>query len=191
MATTAADERAIADELVVVRCQLGERAAFGELVDRWHRPLWSFVHRMVRNPVRSDDLAQETWLRVVRGLPSLAAPDRFAAWLFTLARRAVYDELRQSYRQVDTDPLTAAAETEQGTETDDFGRLLDRLELQGALAELAPREREVVALFHFADLPLTDVAAILAVPPGTVKSRLHRARQQLSAVLYDDEETDR
>lgn len=178
------------DELVVVRCQLGERAAFGELVDRWHRPLWSFVHRMVPNPARSDDLAQETWLRVVRGLPGLAAPDRFGAWLFTLARRAVYDELRQSYRQVDSDPLPAAEESGPDTGTDDFGRLLDRLELQSALAELEPREREVVALFHFADLPLSDVAEILAVPPGTVKSRLHRARQQLSAVLHHDEETD-
>lgn len=190
VAIAVADERAAADEFVVVRCQLGERAAFDELVERWHRPLWSFVQRMVSDPARSDDLAQETWLRVVRGLPRLAAPDRFPAWFFTLARRVVYDELRQSYRQVDTEPLPAAAETGPGTETDDFGRLLDRLELQSALAELAPCEREVVALFHLADLPLTDVAEILAIPPGTVKSRLHRARQQLGAALCD-EETDR
>ncbi len=178
---------AAADELVVVRCLLGERAAFGELVERWHRPLWSFVRRMVRNPARSDDLTQEVWLRVVRGLPQLAAPDRFPAWLFTLARRVVYDELRQSYRQLDTDQLAGAEEAGPGTEIDDFDGLLDRLELESALAELAPRDREVVALFHLADLPLTDVAEILAVPPGTVKSRLHRARQQLSTALRDEE----
>lgn len=102
---------AVADELVVVRSQLGERAAFAELVERWHHPVWSFVHWMIRDPARSDDLTQEIWLRVVRGLPQLAAPDRFPAWVFTLARRVVYDELRQSHRQVDTAPLTAAEAT--------------------------------------------------------------------------------
>ena len=181
---------AAADELVVVRCQLGERAAFDELVERWHHPLWSFVHQMVGDQGRSDELTQEVWLRVVRGLPRLAAPDRFAAWLFTLARRAFYDELRQSYREVDTDPLTVLGEAGAAADTDDVGHLLDRLELEGAVAELALREREVVALFHLADLALTDVAEILAVPPGTVKSRLYRARQQLSTALHD-RETDR
>jgi len=181
---------AAADELVVVRCQLGERAAFDELVQRWHHPLWSFVHRMVGNPARSDDLTQEIWLRVVRGLPRLAAPDRFPAWLFTLARRVVYDELRHRYRQLDTDPLSGAEETAPASETDDVGSLLDRLELESALAGLAPRDREVVALFHLADLPLDDVAQILAIPPGTVKSRLHRARQKLGIELRN-EGTDR
>ena len=181
---------AAADELVVVRCQLGERAAFRELVERWHHPLWSFVHRMLGDPGRSHDLTQEIWLRVVRGLPRLAAPERFPAWLFTLARRVVYDEMRQSYRQLDTDPHTPAEETGPASETDDVGSLLDRLELERALAELAPRDREVVALFHLADLPVVDVAEILAVAPGTVKSRLHRARQQLGIALRN-EETDR
>ena len=179
------------DELVVVRCQLGERAAFAELVHRWHHPLWSFVHPMTGDPARSDDLVQEIWLRVVRGLPRLAAPDRFPAWLFTLARRAMNDEPRRTYRRVSTDPLTHEEGADPPTGTDDVGSLLDRLEIEDALAGLAPRDREAVALFHLAGLPLAEVAEILAVPPGTVKSRLHRARQQLSATLTRDEETDR
>jgi RNA polymerase sigma factor (sigma-70 family) len=130
-----------ADELVVVRCQLGEREAFGELVERWHHPLWSFVHGVVRDPSRSDDLTQETWLRVVRALPRLAQPDRFPAWLFTLARRTIADELRHRYRQVDADPLTEAGEAEPTVEADDVDGLLDRLELEQALVELAPRDR--------------------------------------------------
>jgi len=138
---------------VVVRCQLGEPAAFGGLVERWHHPLWSFVHRMFGDLARSDDLTQEIWLRVVRGLPRLAAPAPFPAWLFTLARRVGYDELRHSYRQVDTGPLTADEETGPAIETDEVGSLVDRLEHENALAELAPRDREVVALFHLADPP--------------------------------------
>jgi DNA-directed RNA polymerase specialized sigma24 family protein len=63
------------DELVVVRCQLGEREASRELVDRWHGPLWSFLWRMVGDAGRSDDLSQEVWVRAVRGLPRLEKPD--------------------------------------------------------------------------------------------------------------------
>ncbi|MEX0705847.1 MAG: sigma-70 family RNA polymerase sigma factor [Nitriliruptoraceae bacterium] len=170
-----------------MRCQLGERAAFGELVERWHHPLWSFVHRMLGDPARGDDLTQEIWLRVVRGLPRLAAPDRFPAWLFTLARRVVHDELRQAYRQVDTNPLDPDEQTGQVIDSDDLDGLLDRLELETALTTLAPHDREVVALFHLADLPLSEVAEILGVPPGTVKSRLHRARRQLSTALGTEE----
>lgn len=184
---TAQDE----DERVVVRCQLGERAAFVELVHRWHYPLWSFVHRMTGDPARSDDLVQEIWLRVVRGLPRLDVPDRFPAWLFTLARRAMTDELRQAYRRVSTDPLAGDEDAQPPPGTDGVASLLDRLEIEDALAALAPHDREAVALFHLADLPVAEVAEILAVPPGTVKSRLHRARQQLSTALTRDEEAGR
>lgn len=75
-------------------------------------------------------------------------------------------------------------------EADDLGSLLDRLELETALTELASRDREAIMLFHRADLALNDVAEILGVTPGTVKSRPHRARRQLATALRD-EGTDR
>lgn len=70
------------DELLVIRCQLGERDAFAELVHLWHVPVWTFVRRML-DEERADDVAQEVWVAVLRGLPRLAGPDRFAPWLFT------------------------------------------------------------------------------------------------------------
>jgi len=81
------------DELLVVRCQLGERAAFTELVARWHAPVWTFVRRML-DEQRAHDVTQEIWVAVLRGLPRLADPGRFAPWLFTIARRAVLNRLR-------------------------------------------------------------------------------------------------
>ncbi|MEV7287741.1 sigma factor [Streptomyces sp. NPDC093252] len=63
---------------VVVRCQLGERAAFRELVDAWHTPVRRYVRGMTGDPHLADDLAQEVWIAVVRGLPRLRRPDRFA-----------------------------------------------------------------------------------------------------------------
>ncbi|GLW11650.1 hypothetical protein Misp01_67780 [Microtetraspora sp. NBRC 13810] len=84
------------DELLVVRAQLGERAALAALVDRWRVPLWTYVRRML-DAERADDVTQEIWLAVVRGLPGLREPGRFAPWLFTIARRSVTDRLRSEY----------------------------------------------------------------------------------------------
>lgn len=83
------------DELVVVRCQLGERDAFAELVRTWHGPVERYVTRMLGRG--DDDVVQEVWLAVVKGLPRLREPGRFAPWLFTIARRAVMNRLREAY----------------------------------------------------------------------------------------------
>src|SRR5262245_48168470 len=84
------------DELLVIRAQLGERAALTELVERWRLPVWTFVRRML-DAERADDVSQEVWLAVVRGLPRLREPGRFTPWLFTIARRSVTDRLRAEY----------------------------------------------------------------------------------------------
>ena len=74
---------------VVVRAQLGERDAVAELVPGWHEAVWSYVRHMLgREDLASCDVSQEVWLAVVRGLPRLKEPERFAAWLFTIARRS-------------------------------------------------------------------------------------------------------
>src|SRR3982750_4261472 len=81
----------MSDELLVIRCQLGEREAFSELVQGWHPTVERYVGRMLGRP--DDDVVQEIWLAVVRGLPRLRRPDRFTPWLFTVARRAVMNRL--------------------------------------------------------------------------------------------------
>ncbi|MFF7216130.1 RNA polymerase sigma factor [Streptomyces sp. NPDC008238] len=170
------------DGLLVVRCQLGEREAFLELVRLWHDPLWRYVRGMVGSAHLADDLVQEAWVAVVRGLPRLREPERFAPWLFTIARRAVADHLRQVYRASEV-PME-----EPGTGVDDderLGDVLTRMQVEAGLSGLPPLEREVLILFHLQDLPLAACAEVLGVPPGTVKSRLHRARRMLRSVLAE------
>lgn len=170
--------------LLVVRCQLGERDAFGELVRLWHAPLWRFVRGMVGSPHVADDLAQDVWVAVVRGLPRLRHPDRFIPWLFTIARRTVADHMRLAY----TARETSAADTDVADvaeDDDSLGGVLSGMEIEGGLEELPPLEREVMILFHLQDLPLAACAAVLGVPPGTVKSRLHRARRTLRSILTE------
>lgn len=165
------------DELLVLRCQLGERAAFTELVRAWHVRVWRYARRML-DAQSADDVTQEVWLAVIRGLPELREPARFAPWLFTIARRAVADRLRQEYANAGEPPPAEEIAAEQVAE-DPVDAMLDRAELVAGLAGLPVREREILALFYLADLSLDDCAQICAIPVGTVKSRLARARRML------------
>ncbi len=119
----------------------------------------------------ADDVSQEVWLAVVRGLPRLKEPERFAAWLFTIARRSVVNHLRGQY--ADQPQQTSYDEPDLADE------VVDRVDVRRLVDKVPVVEREVLVLFHLEDLSLEECAEVLAVPVGTVKSRLHRARRML------------
>jgi RNA polymerase sigma factor (sigma-70 family) len=175
-------EAALRQELLVVRCQLGERQAFDELVDRWHLPIWRFVRRLVSQDGEAEEITQEVWLRILRGILALGDPAGLPAWIFTIARRAVMDRLRARYAQPAIVPLEEEASALYGTEEPDLGWMDEEI-LEQALLELSPMEREVLVLFHLQELSLREVAEVLDIPAGTVKSRLSRARTALEQVL--------
>lgn len=163
----------MSDELLIVRCQLGERDAFPELVHRWHGAVERYVRRMLAGP--DDDVVQEVWLAVFKGLPKLRKPERFTPWLFTIARRAVTNRLRDTYGQPEPEPDPP----EESSGPDETDAVADREVLADALGALPVREREVLMLFYLEDLPQETCAQICGVPVGTVKSRLNRARKLL------------
>ena len=160
------------DELLIVRCQLGEHDAFARLIRAWHTPVWIYVRRML-GPDKADDVSQEVWLAVLRGLPRLRQPGRFTPWLFTIARRAVTNHLREEYARPEV------AFDHEPAEQDASDVVADRAELEAGLAGLPPREREILILFYLEDLPLQTCAEICGIPAGTAKSRLSRARRML------------
>jgi RNA polymerase sigma-70 factor (ECF subfamily) len=173
------------DELLVVRCQLGEREAFAELVGVWHAPVWTFVRRML-DEQRADDVAQEIWVAVLRGLPRLDSPGRFTPWLFTIARRAVLNRLRHEYAVAEAPAGEAPAGEADGAQPGDLAdEVVDRAELTAALSGLPILEREILILFYLEDLSIEDCAQICGIPTGTVKSRLHRARRLLRRHLIE------
>jgi RNA polymerase sigma factor (sigma-70 family) len=169
-----ADTRA--DELLAIRCQLGERAGFEALIARWHAPLWRYLRRLVNSDAAADDLVQDTWLRVMRGITGLRDARRIRPWLFGIARRVAMDRLRAQYaRRADDDANLeelAAPEIDATLEA-------DLAALESGVAALPVRERETLALFYLHELSIEQIAALLEVPAGTVKSRLFRARQLL------------
>jgi len=162
-----------ADELLAVRCQLGERAAFADLICRWHEPLWRYLRRLADSDQAADDLLQDTWVRVLRGISGLRDAARLRPWLFGIARRIAMDRLRAQYAHPvapdgSLDEL-AAPEIDPTLEN-------DLAALESGLATLPLRERETLALFYLRELSIEQIAALLEVPAGTIKSRLFRAR---------------
>ena len=165
----------MSEELLVVRCQLGDRDAFTELVKAWHPAVERYVNRMLGRS--DDDVVQEIWLAVFRGLPRLRRPDRFAPWMFSIARRSVVNLLRDAYSRPEAEPVGDVPGH------DEAEGVVNRETLAYALAALPVREREVLLLFYLEDLSLDACAQICAVPVGTVKSRLSRARRLLREEL--------
>lgn len=177
-----AAREALADELLAIRCQLGEPAAFDALIERWHQPLWKYLRRLTGSEDAAAETVQDVWLRVLRAMPGLRDPARLRPWLFGIARRAVMDRLRQKYAEPETgvlDPADLAA-------PDDSHELAQELSLMhDELARMPFTEREVLVLFYLEELSLNQLAEVLAVPVGTVKSRLFRARHMLRRQLTD------
>ena len=164
------------DELLAVRCQLGERAAFEELIGRWNEPLWRYLRRLSSDDDTAAEMLQDVWLRVIRGISRLRDGSKLRSWLFGIARRVAMDRLRAQYAS----PPPADIDAHDIASVNDTDGLEDDLAaMHVELARLPVVEREVLTLFYLKELSLTDVAEVLGVPVGTVKSRLFRARRML------------
>jgi RNA polymerase sigma-70 factor (ECF subfamily) len=175
----------IDDERLAVRCQLGEPGAFDALVARWHPALWTYARRITGSDDAAADAVQDAWLRVVRGLPRLREPARIRAWLFGIARRVLMDRLRAQYAAptvVDLDPeeIHAALEPAPAGDADEQSAAL-----QAGLDRLPVLERETLVLFYLRELSLAEIAAVLGIPEGTVKSRTYYALRNLRSALEE------
>jgi RNA polymerase sigma factor (sigma-70 family) len=173
-----------ADQLLVIRCQLGERAAFDDLIRRWSGSLHRYALKLSNDPELANDLTQEVWLRVLQGLGKLRDAAQFRAWLFGIAHRTFMDRLRTRYAiPVDTGvDLDALAAADAVGDDEDLERAL-----AAGMASLPIVEREVLTLFYLEELSLADIAGALGIPVGTVKSRLFRARTLLRKHIVPEE----
>jgi len=173
----------IEDDLLAVRCQLGERDAFDELIRRWHEPLWKYARRLTGDDDAAAETVQEAWLRVLRGIARLRDPERLRAWLFGITRRVVMDRLRASY----SEPRTVALheiDIDVDIAAENASDLADDIAaMHEELSQLPLLEREVLVLFYLRELTLSELADVLGVPIGTIKSRLFRARHSLRTQL--------
>jgi RNA polymerase sigma-70 factor (ECF subfamily) len=173
------------DRDLVRSAKQGDKDAFTSLVLRYGDRLYSVAYRILRDASRAEDAVQQAFLTAWRELRSLRDDDRLEAWLYRLLVNACFAEIRHTRRwqpglRVITDP-------EVGPATEDTqASVALRDELERAFRRLSGEQRAVLAMHHYLGLSGAEIAETLGLSPGTVRSRLHYARQQMRAAIEAD-----
>lgn len=156
-----------------------------EVARVYGRKIYNFAYRLTGNPADAHDLSQEVLLRVRRGLANYQ-PGSFDGWLWRITRNAFIDEIRKRSRRP-TSPLPDEIDRWDAATSDPPDLELDRItlgdDIQKALLELPLEFREAVILCDVVGLSYDEIAEAVAVPVGTVRSRIHRGRRQLRVLL--------
>jgi RNA polymerase sigma-70 factor, ECF subfamily len=170
------------DEELVRRYLDGDRAAFDSLVVRYQQRVYAVALRMCGDPEDARDATQNAFLSAIRHLRSFRAEAKLSTWLHRLAVNASLDVIRRRRPSAALDELSSRRA--EGTSPEESAVAADRAgSVHRALAALSPEHRAVVVLHDLQQQDYTEVAAILDIPVGTVKSRIHRARLELAKLL--------
>ncbi len=170
------------DETLVRQAQRGDRGAFDELVRRHRDRVYAVVLRLTRNPDDAEDALQETFISAYRGLGSFGSRARVSTWLYRIATNRALDVIN---RRKATTSLDAEEAPQVAAGSDDFEQAALRRALEQALARLPEEFRVAVVLSDVAGLTPTEMAEVLELPVGTMKSRVFRARAQLATMLRE------
>lgn len=172
---------AMDEDLLLQRALDGDREAFGGLVEIYQRPLFNVALRMVGNDEDARDLTQTAFVKAYRALGSFDRRYRFFSWIY---RILINESLNLLKRRRRSEPLDPEAPSSARSPDDDVHEREVHDIVQAALLELAPAYREVIVLRHFLSQSHQNMAETLGIPPRTVKSRLHTARQLLGKILH-------
>ena len=172
-------ERSVVDQdrALVVRCREGDRAAFGELVERHKAVVFSLVRKMVRNATDAEDLAQETFVKAYLALDRFRGDCSFRNWLCQIATRLSIDHLRANQRRP---TVTGEIEVEgPGSVAEQVESRMEAEMVAEAMAELPPMYRAALELRHVHHLSYAETAEALKLPLATVKTHIMRGRRLL------------
>src|SRR5688572_30101383 len=171
------------DTDLVVRAQRGDEEAFASLAVAVGDRLHAVSHRILRDIGLAEDATQQALLAIWRDLPQLRDPARFDAWSYRLLVRACYAEGRRTRHWA---PNIRLLPTDLPEVSEGLNSVVDRDQLERGFRRLSIDHRAVVVFHHYLDLPLDEVAEVLGVPVGTIRSRLHHAMRGLRAALEAD-----
>ncbi len=170
----------ISDQILVLRCREGDENAFDQLVGQWQERLWHHAFRLTGQEDAAWDVTQESWMGIARGVNSLQDAAAFPGWAYKIVSNKCRDWIRREQRrrrgiqgygeqfvEVSTD----------GTET--FASLRE------ALDKLSPPDQTIISLRYEEGFDTTEIAGILGIPEGTVRSRLHYTRKRLRTLLEE------
>ena len=169
----------VIDELLVIRCQEGSRESFELLMRRWQRRLWRYARMLTGSDDAAWDVMQESWLAVLRQIRRLSDPAWFAVWACRIVRNKSADYIRSAIRQ----RQLAEELAERNSASSERNQADSSESLAEALRRLPPEQQELLTLKYSADLSVVEIAVVLDIPAGTVKSRLHYIREQLRRIM--------
>jgi RNA polymerase sigma-70 factor, ECF subfamily len=190
------DYAQLSDQDVISHARQGRETAFRELIRRYERPVFSVIYRMVHDRELAEDLAQETFIKVLNALDRYDPKYKFSSWIFKIAHNATLDQLRKkepetlsldgsphasTQEQTEASSFTAVDTTEtpeQYTESKQLGT-----EIEAAIEKLRPEYRAAIVLWHIEGRPYDEIADIMGLPLGTVKTYIHRGRNELRGML--------
>lgn len=188
--------REATDQEVVLEARQGREAAYRELIRRYERPVFSLIYRMVRNREQAEDLSQETFVKILNAIESYRPEFKFSSWVFKIANNAAIDHLRR--RELDTLSLDGSphAETADAVEAtalqigDTSESPLEEVEarelggsIEAGISQLRPEYRTCILLRHVEGRSYEEIAEVMNLPLGTVKTYIHRARNELRISL--------
>jgi len=187
-ATLSAEERGL-----IERCKRGDMAAFNDLVRRYEKQVYNFAYRLTGNYDDANDVAQDAFLRVFNAIGSFRGDASFSTWLFRITTNVFLDERKRakSHPQTSLDEYLELDESSVARQIEDPAptpaAVLEESEraqiLQKAIGGLPEYQRSMVILYHGQQKSYEEIAEIMDLPIGTVKSRLNRARLALKEKL--------
>lgn len=186
----------VSDHELVARAQTGSEKAYRELLGRYQRPVFSIIYRMIRDRELAEDLAQETFVRVFNNIDRYDPRFKFSSWIFKIATNLTIDHIRRkelntvsidgSRNAVTSDQIEATSITIASTDENPEELLEAKqlgAEIEDAIGKLRPEYRAAILLRHVDGREYQEIAEILSLPLGTVKTYIHRGRNELREQL--------
>ena len=186
----------VSDHELVTRAQQGSEKAYRELLGRYQRPVFSIIYRMIRDREQAEDLAQETFVRVFNNIDRYDPRYKFSSWIFKIATNLTIDWIRRkelntvsidgsrnavTAEQIEATSITIASTDETPEELLEAKELGE--EIEGAISKLRPEYKAAILLRHVEGREYQEIAEIMALPLGTVKTYIHRGRNELRDTL--------
>ena len=171
---------AMSDEELMSQVHHGIGEMLGVLFERYHVPLFNFYLKLTGNRPLSEDLVQEVFFRILKYRHSYRPETPFRAWMYQIARNARLDHLRKRRPETSWEPeMSPAVEP-----VDTAQQTQEAVLLRRALMQISEDKREVLVLSRFQDLKYEEIAQMLGCEVGTVKTRVHRAMQELREIFH-------
>lgn len=181
-------ERGFGDEsALILELKQGNPEAVNQIVERYSKPLFAFIMRMVDDQATAEDIFQDTWVRVVRNIGSFRGDSKFSTWLFQIALNLCRNLMRSRARRSFVG-IEEVSDLSEDPEVDGM-KILQAQKVRMLVASLPSKMREVIVLRYYHEKTDVEIAEVTGLPPGTVKSRLHRATELLRSKIESVELT--